>query len=60
MCFIEGFDETGSIDGVVFASRYKDVGMMLKRGNICLIQGKIDLKDKLSLIVEKVRVMEEK
>lgn len=60
MCFIEGFDETGSVDGVVFASRYKDVGMMLKRGNICLIHGKVDLKDKLSFIVEKVRMMEEK
>jgi len=58
MCFIEGFDETGSVDGVVFASRYKSIGMMLKKGNICLVYGKIDIKDKLSLLVEKVRVIE--
>lgn len=58
MCFIEAMDETGSLDGVVFASRYKDIGMMLKKGNICLIQGKVNMKDKLSLIVDKARVIE--
>lgn len=58
MCFIEAMDETGSLDGVVFASRYKDLGMMLKKGNICLIQGKVDMKDKLSFIVDKARVIE--
>lgn len=58
MCFIEAMDETGSLDGVVFASRYKDIGMMLKKGNICLFQGKVDMKDKLSFIVDKARVIE--
>jgi DNA-directed DNA polymerase III (polc) len=60
MCFIEAFDESGSMDGIVFASRFKSVGMMLKKGNICLIYGKVDIKDKLSFIVEKVRVIEER
>lgn len=58
MCFIEAMDETGSLDGIVFASRYKDIGMMLKKGNICLIQGRVDMKDKLSFIVDKARVIE--
>lgn len=58
MCFIEAMDETGSLDGVVFASSYKNIGMMLKKGNICLIQGKVDMKDKISLIVDKARVIE--
>lgn len=58
MCFIEGFDETGNVDGVVFASRYKSVGMMLKKGNICLINGRVNMKDKLSFIVDKVKVIE--
>lgn len=58
MCFIEGFDESGSVDGVVFASRYKSIGMMLKKGNICLINGRVDMKDKLSFIVDKARVIE--
>lgn len=58
MCFIEAFDETGSVDGVVFASRFKSLAMMLKKGNMCLIYGKVDVKDKLSLIVERARVIE--
>ncbi len=58
MCFIEGFDESGSVDGVVFASYYKNVGTLLKKGNICFVYGKVDVKDKLSLLVEKVRVIE--
>ncbi len=58
MCFIEAIDETGSVDGVVFSSQYKSIGMLLKKGNICLIQGKVDMKDKLSLIVNKARVIE--
>ena len=58
MCFIEGFDESGSVEGVVFASCFKSVGVALKKGNICLIHGKVDLKDKLSLIVNNARVIE--
>ena len=58
MCFIEGFDESGSVEGVVFASCFKSVGVALKKGNICLIHGKVDLKDKLSLIVNNARMIE--
>ncbi|MCD7894107.1 MAG: DNA polymerase III subunit alpha [Erysipelotrichaceae bacterium] len=58
MCFIEGSDETGSVDGVVFSSCYKRYGMLLKRGIICLMNGKVDHRNKLSLIIEKVEVNE--
>ncbi|MCD7809771.1 MAG: DNA polymerase III subunit alpha [Erysipelotrichaceae bacterium] len=58
MCFIEGQDETGSVDGVVFASRYQSVKMSLKKGSICLINGRVDNRQKLSLIIEKVEVKE--
>lgn len=58
MCFIEGYDESGSVDGVVFGSRFKTVAIALKKGHICLIYGKVDLKDKLSIIVEKARMLE--
>ncbi|MEG0276661.1 MAG: DNA polymerase III subunit alpha [Coprobacillus sp.] len=58
MCFIDAMDETGSVDGVVFASRYKSIGMMLKKGNILLLNGKVDMKDKLSLMIDKARVIE--
>lgn len=58
MCFIDAMDETGSVDGVVFSSQYKRFGMMLKKGNILLLNGKVDMKDKLSFIVDKARVIE--
>lgn len=40
MCFIEAFDESGSMDGIVFASRFKSVGMMLKKHMFDLWQGR--------------------
>ena len=58
MCFIEGFDESGSVEGVVFASRFKVVATQIKKGSICLIHGRVDLKDKLSIVVEKARMIE--
>ena len=59
MCFVEGIDETGHIDGVVFASRYKSIGMMLKKGNVCLLQGKVNMKNgDLSFVVDKAKIVE--
>ena len=57
MCFIEGIDETGSVDGVVFASVFKSIALALKKGNICLLYGNVDYKDKLSLIIKKADVL---
>lgn len=59
MCFIEGIDETGHIDGVVFSSRYKSIGMMLKKGNVCFFNGKVNMKDgNLSFVIDKAKVIE--
>ena len=58
MCFIEVYDETASIEGVVFASRFKVCGSALKKGNIVLLHGKANFKDKLSFVVENARVIE--
>ncbi len=55
MCFIEGQDETGSVDGVVFSSVYKQYQDIFERGNVVLIEGKVDYRDKLSLIIQKVK-----
>lgn len=55
MCFIEGYDETGSIEGVVFSFAYQKVKMILQKGKIVYIEGKIDNRDKLSLIVNNVK-----
>jgi len=57
MCFIDCVDETGSIDGVVFSSVFKSVALALQKGNICLIQGKINYRDKLSIVVDKASVL---
>lgn len=57
MCFIEGNDDTGSIDCVVFSSVYKQVALALQKGNICIIQGKVNYNDRLSIIVEKASVI---
>lgn len=57
MCFIEGYDETGSIEGVVFASQFTTLKSAMQRGNICLIEGKINARDKLSLVVNHAKVL---
>lgn len=55
MCFIEGYDETGSIEGVVFSFAYQKAKLILQKGKIVYIEGKIDNRDKLSLIVSHVK-----
>ena len=59
MCFIEGIDETGSVEGVIFSSVYKSSAGMVKKGNICLMNGKVNFKDKISFIVDKIMVINE-
>lgn len=55
MCFIEGYDETGSIEGVVFAFAYQKARSLLQKGKIVYIEGKVDHKNQLSLIVNHVK-----
>lgn len=55
MCFIEGYDETGHVEGVVFSFAYQKAKMILQKGKIVYIEGKIDYKDRLSLIVNTVK-----
>jgi DNA polymerase-3 subunit alpha len=57
MCFVDLIDETGSIDGVVFASRYKSVATFIQKGNICIFNGKVDAKDKISIIINNINVI---
>jgi len=54
MCFITAFDETGNVDGVVFSSQFSKLRPLLNRGDILLIEGRVDFKDKLSLVVQNV------
>ena len=55
MCFIEGYDETGNVDGVVFASSFQVLKRILIRGEIYLIEGKVNFRDKLSLVINQAK-----
>ncbi len=55
MCFVEGHDETGEVDGVVFASNFQGLKKILVRGEIYLIEGRVNYRDKLSLIINQAR-----
>lgn len=58
MCFIEGYDETGSIEGVVFASRYSNLKNVLAKGNTYLMEGRVDFRDRLSFMVDFARTIQ--
>ncbi len=55
MCFIEGYDETGNVEGVVFASSFQVLKRILIRGEIYLIEGKVNFRDKLSLVINQAK-----
>ena len=53
--FIEGHDETGNVEGVVFSSTYRQVKDLLEKNKVIYIEGRIDYRDKLSLVVQRVK-----
>ena len=64
MCFIgfgrlfdstDIYDETGNVDGVVFASSFQVLKRILIRGEIYLIEGKVNFRDKLSLVINQAK-----
>lgn len=55
MCFIDVYDETGEIDGVIFANNYQRLKGNLNRGDICIIEGQVKYRDKLSLMINHVK-----
>ncbi len=57
MCFIEGYDETGEVEGVIFSSSFSKISKAMHRGNICLLRVRVSKKDKLSVIVDDARVI---
>ena len=59
MCFIEGFDETGNVEGVVFSSTYQRYKTLLEKNKIVCIEGKMNYRDKLSLVVQNVKEVNE-
>lgn len=55
MCFVEGYDETGEVDAVVFANSFQILKKILVSGEICLIEGRVNFRDKLSLVINQAK-----
>ena len=55
MCFVDGYVETGEVDAVVFASSFQVLKKILVRGDFCLIEGRVNYRDKLSLIINQAK-----
>ena len=54
-----GFDETGNVEGVVFSSTYQRYKTLLEKNKIVCIEGKMNYRDKLSLVVQNVKEVNE-
>lgn len=55
MAFIDGSDDTGSQDFVCFANTYANYSRILKRGTIIVASVKVQMRDRLSLVINKVK-----
>ena len=56
MLFLTGSDETGDIEMVIFPKTYEKIGD-INVGNIVRINGKVDFKDSLQLIINDLKVL---
>lgn len=57
MCFLTCYDETGSIDCVLFSDQYERFKIYLKRGNMILVRGKVTFRNALSLNINELRAL---
>ncbi len=55
MCFIHFYDESGSVEAVVFSQKFECFQDILKTGNTVYVEGKVEYKDSLSLHVEHMK-----
>lgn len=56
MAFITGSDELDSIEYVSFSDVFKEIHEV-EKGNILLVQGKVDRRDNLQIIMEKAKII---
>lgn len=59
MAFVEGSDDTSSQDFVIFASQYSTYKNSLERGKVIVANVRISMRDRLSLIINKVKEINE-
>ena len=55
MAFLDGSDETGSEDFVCFSRQYTRYHEVLQRGKILAMNVRVEMKDRLSLIINQVK-----
>ncbi|WP_257346568.1 DNA polymerase III subunit alpha [Pseudalkalibacillus decolorationis] len=53
MAFVSLSDESGEIEGIIFPKTYRTYGDCFEVGSFLLIEGNVDAKDDLKLIIEK-------
>lgn len=57
MCFLTCYDETGSIDCVLFSDQYERYQNYLKKGNMILAEGKVTFRNALSLNIRQLKAL---
>ncbi len=56
MAFISGTDELESIDVIAFSKEYQNI-KQLEKGNILLVEGKVEKRNNIQLIMEKSKII---
>ena len=55
MCITTMMDEFGSVGVVVFPSLYKKISSVLNAGNYILVEGKVEVKENISIIANDIK-----
>ena len=56
MAFITGSDEVSSIELIAFSEEYEKIKELTK-GNILLVQGKVELRNNIQMIIKKSKII---
>ncbi|MCV3322110.1 DNA polymerase III subunit alpha [Pediococcus ethanolidurans] len=59
MAFVTGSDLTGEIDITVFPNQYQTSARILEKGKVILIQGKVDERNGLQVIANRIQLAEQ-
>ena len=56
MAFITGSDEVATIELIAFKDEYNSL-KDLEKGNILLVQGKVELRNNIQMIIQKSKII---
>ena len=56
MAFITGSDEVSSVELIAFKDEYQNI-KELEKGNILLVQGKVELRNNIQMIIKKSKII---